>query len=573
MRVSNESGGLNSNMCYVEMDPSSRYGRFNEILGKGAMKTVYKAFDVVLGMEVAWSQVMLNDALCSSDELERLYVEVHLLKKLNHDSIVRFHHYWIDTGSRTFNFITEMLTSGTLREYRQKFKEVDIRAIKNWACQILQGLVHLHSFDSPVIHRDLKCDNIFVNGHLGQVKIGDFGLSAILRDSQHANCIVGTPEFMAPEIYSEKYDERVDVYSFGMCMLEMLTSEYPYTECSNRFQIYKKVTTGKKPEAFYRIQDAEARQFVAKCLEDASTRPSAHELMFHPFLALDDNPMLAPESPTAGVIAEMPSLLFDHGKSTDMTITGTVNPEDNTVILKVGICDKDECVETKICFPFDVVNDTAMDVATEMVKELDITEWDPHEIAEMIEDEIASLVPGWKASGSPDSLLQLQHSFDFNNDDDDDENHPPDDLYSSPSHDSLAGLPESFEGPLSPVQRPLHNLHDFRQGHLFHDEDAVSERSYSYESYSDIEYIVQQNDTKAEGSSTHSSFKCNKKGSGSSDTGNGVGSPRHKKVNNIRSFMDIRSQLLNRGLMQAVKNRCGAKTIGAVESIGFRDPV
>lgn len=48
---------------------------------------------------------------------------------------------------------------------------------------------------------------------------------------------------MAPEMYEEHYDESVDVYAFGMCMLEMATSEYPYKECTNAAQIYKKVTS------------------------------------------------------------------------------------------------------------------------------------------------------------------------------------------------------------------------------------------------------------------------------------------------------------------------------------------
>ena len=53
----------------------------------------------------------------------------------------------------------------------------------------------------------------------------------------------GTPEFMAPEMYEEHYDEAVDVYAFGMCMLEMATSEYPYKECTNAAQIYRRVTS------------------------------------------------------------------------------------------------------------------------------------------------------------------------------------------------------------------------------------------------------------------------------------------------------------------------------------------
>ena len=92
------------------------YVQFEEVLGKGAMKTVYKAIDEVLGMEVAWNQVKLKDLLQSPDDLQRLYSEVHLLRTLDHDLIIRFYTSWIDVDHRTFNFITEMFTSGTLRE-------------------------------------------------------------------------------------------------------------------------------------------------------------------------------------------------------------------------------------------------------------------------------------------------------------------------------------------------------------------------------------------------------------------------------------------------------------------------
>lgn len=91
-------------------------GQFDEVLGKGAMKTVYKAIDEVLGMEVAWNQIHLNHLLQSPEDLQRLYSEVHLLSTLNHKSIIKFYTSWIDVEQRTFNFITEMFTSGTLRE-------------------------------------------------------------------------------------------------------------------------------------------------------------------------------------------------------------------------------------------------------------------------------------------------------------------------------------------------------------------------------------------------------------------------------------------------------------------------
>jgi WNK lysine deficient protein kinase len=191
-------------------------------------------------MEVAWNKVRLHDFLRSPGELERLYGEIHLLKSLRHRAVMRLHASWVDAPRRAVNFVTELFTSGTLRQYRHLHRRVSGAAVRRWCRQVLDGLAYLHAHG--VIHRDLKCDNIFVNGSQGQVKIGDLGLAAV-RLAAAARCVVGTPEFMAPEVYAEAYDELADVYSFGMCVLEMVTLEYPYSECAHPVQIYKKVTS------------------------------------------------------------------------------------------------------------------------------------------------------------------------------------------------------------------------------------------------------------------------------------------------------------------------------------------
>lgn len=76
----------------------------------------YRAFDEVEGIEVAWNQVKVQDVLQSPEDLERLYSEVHLLKTLKHKNIIKFYSSWVDTKTKNVNFITEIFTSGTLRQ-------------------------------------------------------------------------------------------------------------------------------------------------------------------------------------------------------------------------------------------------------------------------------------------------------------------------------------------------------------------------------------------------------------------------------------------------------------------------
>ncbi|XVE89841.1 hypothetical protein DITRI_Ditri20bG0026900 [Diplodiscus trichospermus] len=355
---------------------------------------------------------------------------------------MKFYTSWVDTANRNINFVTEMFTSGTLRQYRLKHKRVNIRAVKHWCRQILSGLLYLHSHDPPVIHRDLKCDNIFVNGNQGEVKIGDLGLAAILRKSHAAHC-VGTPEFMAPEVYEEAYNELVDIYSFGMCILEMVTFEYPYSECTHPAQIYKKVISGRKPDALYKVKDPEVRQFVEKCLATVSLRLSARELLNDPFLQIDDcESDLRPleygrEFDEMGPLNRQPYLelyhsvnsysngylngygyetpnewgyhpaeiessgieLFEyqedeHAVNLDISIKGK-RRDDGGIFLRLRTADKEGRIRN-IYFPFDVETDTALSVATEMVTELDITDQDATKIADMIDGELASLVPDWR---------------------------------------------------------------------------------------------------------------------------------------------------------------------------------
>lgn len=276
---------------FVEVDPTGRYGRYKDMLGFGAVKKVYRAFDKEEGKEVAWNQVFLMRFVDDEAMIDRLYAEAKLMRCLSNDNILSSFASWTDQDHQTLNFITEVCSSGNLRDYRKKHSHVSMKALKKWSRQILWGLDYLHSQQPCIIHRDLNCSNVFINGNLGQVKIGDLGLAAMVEKSQVAHSILGTPEFMAPELYDENYTEKVDIHSFGMCVLELVTREIPYSECNNVAKIYKKVSSGLWPQALAKVRDEQVKGFIEKCLvREPDQRPSAAELLEDSFFqGLDDD--------------------------------------------------------------------------------------------------------------------------------------------------------------------------------------------------------------------------------------------------------------------------------------------
>lgn len=265
-----------------DTDPTGRYIKFASELGRGAYKVVYKAIDRDLGIEVAWNEIRVDQGA----DFDKLWKEIELLQQLSHPNVLECHHAWVDEKNLYVAFITESMTSGNLRSFMKKVKKVKLKVIKNWCIQILEGLNYLHTRDPPIIHRDIKCDNIFINGNIGQLKIGDLGLATniVKYASSTKMSIIGTPEFMAPEFYEEDYNEKVDIWAFGMCVLELATQKYPYSECTSPAQIFKKVISGEKPQDLNLIKDAEVLEFINECLAPLEQRKSAAELLAHPFL-------------------------------------------------------------------------------------------------------------------------------------------------------------------------------------------------------------------------------------------------------------------------------------------------
>ncbi|CAO2143054.1 unnamed protein product [Urochloa humidicola] len=248
-----------------------------------------------------------------------------------------------------------------------------------------------------------------------------------------------------------------------------------------------------------------------------------------------------------------------------MTITGKLNAEEDTIFLKVQIADDTGNNVRNIYFPFDLVSDTATEVAQEMVKELSITDRDPSEIAAMIHQEIQRLLP--------EREQQHEYTYEAHDDDDDgNEERPPLFCYlsSSPtsSQGSLCGVgpytSTGFSGPNGGGWSK-----DYGYYALSDDDDLSSMHSGESSSRS-----PGRANTAQQSSSSSLARQLQRQCSMSPQHG---GRPRRReadgrRMTRNRSMVDMRSQLLHRTLVEELNRRLFFNTVGAVENIGFRDP-
>ncbi|KAF1458667.1 Serine/threonine-protein kinase WNK1, partial [Pygoscelis antarcticus] len=334
----------------VGISPDGRFLKFDIEIGRGSFKTVYKGLDTDTTVEVAWCE--LQDRKLSKSERQRFKEEAGMLKGLQHPNIVRFYDSWESTvkGKKCIVLVTELMTSGTLK-----------------TLQFFTLLIPFPSLDSSLIQSVLILilTNMHKTGIASVLSCHSYSIKA-LQWKTHKVC---TPEFMAPEMYEEKYDESVDVYAFGMCMLEMATSEYPYSECQNAAQIYRRVTSGVKPASFDKVAIPEVKEIIEGCIrQNKGERYAIKDLLNHAFFQEE-----------TGVRVE----LAEEDDGEKIAIKLWLRIED---IKKLkGKYKDNEAIE----FSFDLERDVPEDVAQEMVESGYVCEGDHKTMAKAIKDRVS----------------------------------------------------------------------------------------------------------------------------------------------------------------------------------------
>ncbi|KAG6516173.1 hypothetical protein ZIOFF_026622 [Zingiber officinale] len=214
-------------------------------LGAGTFGTVYHG--KWRGTDVAIKRINRSYFIGHSSQTEKMisgfWREVGILSKLHHPNVVAFYGVVMDEQGGTMATVTEYMTHGSLKHVlRRKERHLDFRKRLLIAMDVAIGMEYLHSRN--VVHFDLKCDNLLVNlkdssrpickaigGYL--IQVCDFGLSKMKLHTMVSGGVRGTLPWMAPEllyISSNKVSEKIDVYSFGIVMWEILTGKEPYED-------------------------------------------------------------------------------------------------------------------------------------------------------------------------------------------------------------------------------------------------------------------------------------------------------------------------------------------------------
>jgi serine/threonine-protein kinase len=208
------------------IDKLGKY-QVTEVLGKGAMGVVYKAFDPNIRRTVALKTIRkeLIDDDRAAQMLARFKNEAQAAGRLSHPGIVGVYEYGED-GDLAY-IAMEYVQGNPLREYFNRGTRFEPRDAVSLMAQLLDALGYAH--EQGVWHRDIKPANLIVMTN-GRLKVADFGIARI--DSSNLTqigAIMGTPGYMAPEQYAgSDVDWRADIFSSGVVLYQLLTGQKPF---------------------------------------------------------------------------------------------------------------------------------------------------------------------------------------------------------------------------------------------------------------------------------------------------------------------------------------------------------
>ena len=253
--------------------------------GVPGIDSTHLGMDTLEGVEVVWNEIHISQGKFEKQEKEKLVSMFLNLKKLQHVNVVKLHDTWHAKDKKSLVFITEYMTSGSLRPFLEKSKKNTktnyTKTWKHWCRQILWALSYFHQCEPPIVHNNLTCDNIYIQ-HNGLLKIGCVDPDTIRLNVKTFKPDCSSMHYVAPEyISSEPKSPHIlgDIYAFGICALEMIKQGLvpeQYAQIITEQQILELTDT---------MENEQQREFIQRCCaRDPDKRPSAREALLDPVL-------------------------------------------------------------------------------------------------------------------------------------------------------------------------------------------------------------------------------------------------------------------------------------------------
>ena len=222
----------------VIVDPEGQQYERHAMLGQGGFARVYHVTNS-RGEDKAFKVIAKSAIMQSKKNRQKILAEIMIHKSLKHVHIVAFEDVFED--AENVYFVLELCHNGNMNDIVKRRGPYLESEARYFMVQILAGIQNMHN--NSVIHRDLKLGNVFLDKDM-QVKIGDFGLAALLKyPEERKKTVCGTPNYIAPEILydqGEGHSFEVDIWSVGVILYTLLVGRPPF-QTSNVQKIYDRI--------------------------------------------------------------------------------------------------------------------------------------------------------------------------------------------------------------------------------------------------------------------------------------------------------------------------------------------
>lgn len=199
--------------------------KYGSTIGEGAFGVVKEVFSKNGGGKRAMKIIKKSSA--NKKEIEKMMDEVNILKSLDHPNILKLYEFYQDENH--YYLITEFCRGGEMFEKIKQDNNFSEKTAAFYMKELFSTLIYMHN--TGLVHRDIKPENILLDNEQhdkASIKIIDFGTGVRLKKGHNLTEVIGTPFYMAPEVFSMKYGKPVDVWSAGIITYIMLCGYPPF---------------------------------------------------------------------------------------------------------------------------------------------------------------------------------------------------------------------------------------------------------------------------------------------------------------------------------------------------------